>query len=66
MSKETVGSVLKKARLAKGLTQVELAEQAGVHINTYARVERDEQEPSFDTIRRLTSVLGIKLEDIPS
>lgn len=66
MSKKTTGSVLKEARLKAGLTQLELAEKAGVHINTYARIERDEQEPTFDTVKRLAKALDIKLEDIPS
>lgn len=66
MSKQTTGSVLKNARLELKLTQQELADKAGVHINTYARVERDEQEPSFDTVKRLAKVLKLRLEDIPS
>ena len=66
MSKQTTGSVLKNARLELRLTQQELADKAGVHINTYARVERDEQEPTFDTVKRLAKVLKIRLEDIPS
>lgn len=66
MSKKTTGSVLKDARLKAGLTQLELADKAGVHINTYARIERDEQEPTFDTVKRLALVLNLKLEDIPS
>jgi transcriptional regulator with XRE-family HTH domain len=66
MAQKTTGTVLKEARLKTGLTQVELAEKAGVHINTYARIERDEQEPTFDTVKKLTKALGISLEDIPS
>jgi len=66
MSKQSTGSVLKEARLKLGLTQKELADKAGVHINTYARVERDEQEPSFDTVKRLSKILSLRLEDIPS
>ena len=66
MSKQTTGSVLKAARLKLGVTQIELAEKAGIHINTYARIERDEQEPTFDTVKKLTKALGISLEDIPS
>jgi transcriptional regulator with XRE-family HTH domain len=66
MSKQTTGSVLKNARLERGLTQLELADKAGIHPNTYAKIERDEQEPSFDTVKRLAKVLKIRLEDIPS
>lgn len=66
MAQKTTGTVLKEARIKLGFTQLELANKAGVHINTYARVERDVQEPSFDTVKRLVKVLDLKLEDIPS
>ena len=66
MSKQTTGSVLKEARISANLTQQELADKAGIHSNTYAKIERDEQEPSFDTIKRLAKALKLKLEDIPS
>ncbi len=66
MSSSTTGKILKDARNKLGLTQQELAEKAGIHPNTYAKIERDEQEPSFDTVKRLASVLKLKLEDIPS
>lgn len=66
MSSNTTGKVLKEARLKRGLTQGELAEKAGIHPNTYAKIERDEQEPSFETAKKLAKVLGVKLEDIPS
>lgn len=66
MSNRTTGKVLKEARLKCGLTQGELAEKAGIHPNTYAKIERDEQEPSFETAKKLAKVLGLKLEDIPS
>lgn len=66
MSNNTTGKVLKEARLKKGLTQGELAEKSGIHPNTYARIERDEQEPGFETVKKLAKALGLKLEDIPS
>ncbi len=66
MSSPTTGKIFKDARNKLGLTQQELAEKAGIHPNTYAKIERDEQEPSFDTVKRLANVLKLKLEDIPS
>ena len=66
MSNATTGKILKDARNKLGLTQQEVAEQSGIHPNTYAKIERDEQEPSFDTVKRLAKVLKLKLEDIPS
>lgn len=66
MSEKSTGTVLKNARLKLGLTQLELADNAGIHPNTYAKIERDEQEPSFDTVKKLAKVLKLKLDDIPS
>lgn len=66
MGKQSTGLVLKVAWNKASLTQQELAYKAGIHSNTYARIERDEQEPSFDTVKRLAKVLKLKLEGIPS
>ena len=61
----TTGKILKKARLTKNLTQAELAQKAGIHPNTYAKLERDEQSPSFATIKKLAKVLDLNIENIP-
>jgi transcriptional regulator with XRE-family HTH domain len=64
--KLTAGEVFKSARVKKNLTQIAVAEKAEIHPNTYAKIERNEQEPSFDTVKRLAKVLDLKLENIPS
>ena len=66
MSKKTTGQVLKEARLARKLTQAEVAEKSGIYPNSYAKIERDEQEPSFATIKKLAKTLDLNLEDIPA
>jgi len=55
----------KDARLKQGLTQVELAEKAGMHPNSYAKIERGESEPSIESLRRLIKALKIDLSKIP-
>lgn len=60
------GRKLKKARLKAILTQKELAEKLGVHVNYYARIERGEENPSLDTLKKLTKILKIKSSDILS
>jgi transcriptional regulator with XRE-family HTH domain len=37
---------------------------AGVHVNFYARVERGEENPSFDKLRNIMKVLKIKSLDL--
>lgn len=61
----TAGQLLKQARLQKDLTQLEVAEKADIHPNTYAKIERDEQEASFGTMKSLAKVLKLNLSDIP-
>ncbi|MBQ7155512.1 MAG: helix-turn-helix transcriptional regulator [Synergistaceae bacterium] len=41
-----------------GLTQAELAEKAGVGVNTIARYERGEMEPSLKVAHAIANVLG--------
>lgn len=55
---------LKAARLKVELTQKDLAKQIGVHVNYYARVERGEEDPSLEVLKKLTKILKIKSSDI--
>jgi transcriptional regulator with XRE-family HTH domain len=62
---KTLGNIFKRAREEKGLTQLDVAVKSGIHVNTYARFERGDQQPIFGTISKLAKVLGINLSDIP-
>lgn len=57
---------LKKSRLKANLTQKELADKLGLHVNYYARLERGEENPSLETLKKLTKILKIKSSDILS
>lgn len=59
-----LGDRLKKAREQAGLTQVELAEKAGLNANYYAVVERGEGNLSYEKLQRLLKVLNITLLDV--
>ena len=54
-----VAELLKQARIQHGLTQNEVAEKAGISTNTYARIERAEQEPKSESLRKLVKALNI-------
>jgi transcriptional regulator with XRE-family HTH domain len=56
---ETFGQRLKRLREAAGLTQLELADAAGMHRFGVAKLERDEYSPSWDTVQALCQGLGI-------
>lgn len=51
-------------RRARGLSQAEVAEGLGVHVNTYIRWEKDPGEIKYDKAIRLANLLDIKLDDI--
>lgn len=59
-ARKALGEKLRKAREAAKLTQQEVATAADVHVNFYARIERGEENPSFDKLRSIMRVLGIK------
>ena len=62
--RKELGEKLRKAREAAKLTQLEVATAAGVHVNFYARMERGEENPSFEKLQSVMKVLGIKSLDL--
>jgi transcriptional regulator with XRE-family HTH domain len=54
-----IGDRLKTLRIEQALTQGELAEKAGVALNTVARLERNETEPHMPTARKLAAALCV-------
>lgn len=63
-ARKELGERLKKAREVLKLTQLEVATKSGVHVNFYARVERGEENPSFEKLQNIMKVLKIKSLDL--
>lgn len=61
---ETFGSRLKAARLARGMTQEQLAYEIGVSSPAVSQWERDGSEPNFATLRALSKVLDVSLDGL--
>lgn len=59
-SQKETGKKLKNLRLELGLTQAEVAKRAGIHVNFYARIERGEENPSYDTLEAIAKALKVK------
>lgn len=53
-----IGQDVRKARTAAGLTQEQLARQAGVRSETISRIESAKHTPSPSTMRKINKVLG--------
>jgi predicted transcriptional regulator len=54
--------LVREARTHAGLTQVELAERAGVAQSVIARLERGGGNPTFSTLERVLHAAGHRLE----
>lgn len=59
-----VGGKLIERRVARNVTQVEMADAAGVHVSTIARIEQGRHRPSLSTLRRLAHVLDCTIDDL--
>src|SRR3989344_3504259 len=59
-----IGKRLKISRMKHNLTQAEVAKNAGIHSNYYARIERDEVNPSLDVFEDIVRVLKVKSSDL--
>ena len=66
MSPQKIGKKLKEARLKLGLRQADVAKKADVSVNYYARIERDEENPTLETLKGILNVLKVKSSDILS
>ena len=64
MNKPNYNEIIKTARKAKGLTQQELAGEAGVSLRTVQRIEKGTEEISGFSLRQICNVLDIPLEEI--
>ena len=59
-----VAKIFEEARHKQGLTQSEVADKAGMHPNSYAKIERAESEPSTDSLRKLIKALKINPSEV--
>jgi transcriptional regulator with XRE-family HTH domain len=67
MGRDTVpgfGARLKALREAAGLTQTALAERAGTHFTTIAKLEADERSASLRLALAIAGALGVGVEDL--
>lgn len=59
-----LGSFLKSARKAAGLTQGELAKKASISINTVINYENNKRTPTLEIAGKLAKALCIDVQDI--
>jgi transcriptional regulator with XRE-family HTH domain len=59
-----IGEKVRETRKRKLLTQEQLADKAGVGVNTIIRIERNQVEPHGRTIRKLAAALDVAPADL--
>jgi len=57
-----LATVIKKHRKAAGLSQLQLAEMAGVGKTVVFDIEKGKETIQLDTLRKIMSVLNIKVQ----
>jgi transcriptional regulator with XRE-family HTH domain len=60
----TFGQFIARERHARGMTQVVLAERAGLHRTGLSLIERDERDPRLGTLVALARALDVTPEDL--
>lgn len=58
------GENLREARKKANLTQKQVAEKSGLHVNYVARIERGEENPSYEAIEKIIKALKIKSAEV--
>lgn len=66
MSPKKIGNKLKEARKKLGFKQADVAKKASISINYYARIERDEENPTIEMLERVLKALKLKSSDVLS
>jgi transcriptional regulator with XRE-family HTH domain len=59
-----IGIVIKEVRKQRGFTQLELSETAKISVRTIQRIENDEVEPSFYSLKSIGEILKVDLLEI--
>ncbi|WP_104385240.1 helix-turn-helix domain-containing protein [Sphingobacterium sp. HMA12] len=64
MESQTVNKLIKQSRKLRGLTQQDLANQAGLSLRTVQRIEKGTEEISGFSLRQISQILEIPLEQL--
>lgn len=60
----TIGERIKAVRKRKNLTQQELAQRAGIAINSLRLYEGNKREPKVETVQRIADAMFVNLFDL--
>lgn len=55
---------MKMARVGAGLRQKDVAEQMGIHVQTYMKMEQNPEDISIKDAKRFAEIVGVSWTDI--
>lgn len=64
MGAEAIAANLRRLRAAKGITQQQAAEAAGISKGAYRNIESRKSVPRVDTLHRLAEALGVRIQEL--
>ena len=56
-----IGKSIKERRKGLRVTQTQLAELAGISVNTLYKIEREQTNPTLETLTKISDVLGMEV-----
>ena len=59
-----IGGSVREQRVRRFMTQEELARTAAISLRQLVRIEKNEVEPRFSTIRKLAGALGVEPSEL--
>lgn len=61
-----LGAAVRRLRLERGLSQEDLAHDAGLTTGTLSKIERGLSNPTWGTVRRLAHALDVSVAELAS
>lgn len=59
-----LGMTIRKIRLSKGMTQLDLSSDSGIPLSQIGAIENGKLNTTIKTLVKITTSLGIKVKDI--
>ncbi|MCH8558271.1 MAG: helix-turn-helix domain-containing protein [Balneolia bacterium] len=56
-----IGQMIKARRNTLGITQPDLAEMAGISVNTLYKIETGQANPTVEVLNKIAKILGMEL-----
>jgi transcriptional regulator with XRE-family HTH domain len=60
----SLGKDIRKARIDKGMKQMDLQEKTGLSQKYLSQIELDKVSPRFAIVRRIATALGVSLDNL--